>query len=105
MVKIKENQKVYKLMGGCLPCSKILFSIAKNNPFYQSMFETNAIVGFVYNDKIILKMLLLFPSTKLFITKVLRQFMRIIERNKSHNTQDCILRNPQGEENPTTSSI
>jgi hypothetical protein len=45
MVKIKEKQEADKLVGKCFLWSDIPFNIAKNNPFYQSMFDVVAIVG------------------------------------------------------------
>jgi hypothetical protein len=48
MVKIKEKQEADKLVGRCFLWSDIPFSIAKNNPFYQSMFDVVAIVGLRY---------------------------------------------------------
>jgi hypothetical protein len=48
MVKIKEKQEADKLVGRCFLWSDIPFNIAKNNPFYQSMFDVVAIVGLGY---------------------------------------------------------
>jgi hypothetical protein len=45
VVKIKEKQEADKLVGRCFLWSDIPFNIAKNNPFYQSMFDVVAIVG------------------------------------------------------------
>jgi len=45
MIKLKEKREADKLVGRCLLWSDVPFSIAKNNPFYQSMFEAVAIVG------------------------------------------------------------
>jgi hypothetical protein len=45
IVKIKEKQEVDKLVGKCFLWSDIPFNIAKNNPFYQPMFDVVAIVG------------------------------------------------------------
>jgi hypothetical protein len=48
MVKIKEKQEADKLVCRCFVWSDISFSVIKNNPFYQSMFDVVAIVGLVY---------------------------------------------------------
>jgi hypothetical protein len=45
MVKIKAKQQVDKLAGGCFLWSDIPFRIAKNKPFYQSMFDVVTIIG------------------------------------------------------------
>jgi hypothetical protein len=45
MVKQKEKEEADKLVGKCFLWSDIPFNIAKNNPFYQSMFDAVAIVG------------------------------------------------------------
>jgi hypothetical protein len=45
MVKQKEKEEADKLVGKCLLWSDIPFNIAKNNPFYQPMFDAVAVVG------------------------------------------------------------
>lgn len=45
MVKIKAKREANKLVGRCLLWTNVPFSIAKNNLFYQSMFEVVVIVG------------------------------------------------------------
>jgi hypothetical protein len=45
MEKQKEKEEVDKLVGKCFLWSDIPFNIAKNNPFYQPMFDAVVIVG------------------------------------------------------------
>jgi hypothetical protein len=46
MVKQKEKEEADKLVGKCFLWSDIPLNIAKNNPFYQPMFD--AVVGLGY---------------------------------------------------------
>jgi hypothetical protein len=48
MVKQKEKEEVDKLVGKCFLWSDIPFNIAKNNPFYQPMFDPVVVVGSGY---------------------------------------------------------
>jgi hypothetical protein len=45
MVKQKEKEEADKLVGKCFLWSDIPFNIAKNNPFYQPMFDAVVVVG------------------------------------------------------------
>jgi hypothetical protein len=45
MVKKKEKEEADMIVARCFLWSDIPFNIAKNNPFYHSMFEVVAIVG------------------------------------------------------------
>jgi hypothetical protein len=48
MVKQKEKDEADKLVGKCFLWSDIPFNIAKNNPFYQPMFDAVVVVGLGY---------------------------------------------------------
>ena len=48
MVKVKEKAEADKLVGRCFLWSDIPFSIAKTNPFYQTMFDAVVVVGLGY---------------------------------------------------------
>lgn len=45
VLKRKEKVQANKLVGSCFLWSNVPFSIAKNNPFYQLMFDVVAIIG------------------------------------------------------------
>jgi hypothetical protein len=45
MVKQKKKEETDKLVGKCFLWSDIPFNIAKNNPFYQPMFDAIVVVG------------------------------------------------------------
>jgi hypothetical protein len=48
IIKTREKEEADKIVARCFLWSDIPFNIAKNNPFYHSMFEAVAIVGLGY---------------------------------------------------------